>query len=101
MYTLPIIVLVASRIGAIPIDSFLRSSLENYTSNNTSTTRHNTSITRDNSKQHEYNTTQHKTARVQHDITRVQHDPTRVQGKLGQQKRGFTSHFSLLNYIFS
>ena len=37
---------------------FLRSSLENYTSNNTR---------------------QHDTTQVQHDITRVQHETTRVQ----------------------
>ena len=44
---------------------FLRSSLENYTSNNT--------------RQYDTTQVQHETTRVQHDITRVQHETTRVQ----------------------
>ena len=48
------------------------SSLEKYTSDNTT--------------QHEYNTTQHEATRVQYDTTRVQRDPTEVQRKLWQQK---------------
>ena len=66
-----------------------RSSLENYTSNNTtqhdtardntSTTQHNTRQHEYNATQHEYNTTQHETTRVQHETTQVQHDTTRVQ----------------------
>ena len=39
---------------------FLRYSLENYTSNNTSTTRHNM-------RQHEYNTTQHECNTTQYE----------------------------------
>ena len=53
--------------------SFLRSSLENYTSNNT--TQHET--TRHNTRQHEYNTTQYETTQVQYKTTQVQHDTTR------------------------
>ena len=49
----------------------LRSSLENYTGNNTrqhDTTRVRHNTTRDNIRQHEHSTTQHETPRVQHSI---------------------------------
>ena len=89
---------------------YKRSSLENYTSNNTrqqdttrvqhETIRRNTSATQDNMTQHECNTkkhditrvqhdtaqARHETTRVQYDTTRVKRDPTRVRRKLGQQK---------------
>ena len=49
-----------------------RSSLENYTSNNT--------------RQHKYNTRQHQTTRVQHNTTGVQHETTRAQMKRHEYK---------------
>ena len=57
----------------------LRSSPENYASNDTRQQEYNTSATRDTTTQHEFNTTKHETTRVQHDTTRVKHEATRVQ----------------------
>ena len=53
-------------------DSTFRSSLENYTSNNTR--QHDTTRV-----QHEYNTRQHDTTRVQHETTRHSTGTTRVK----------------------
>ena len=54
-----------------------RSSLENYTSNNTTqheTTRVQHDTTQDTMRKHEYNTTQHETTRAQHKTTRAQYE---------------------------
>ena len=71
----------------------LRSSLENYTSNNT--TQHES--TRHNTRQHEYNTTQHETTQVQHETTRVQHETTRDNTNTKQLKICFNLFISSLH----
>ena len=69
--------------------SYHWSSLENYTSNNTSTTRDNTRQDKYNTTQHEYSTRRHDTTRDKTSTTqeqqkaiRVQHETTRVQNNI-------------------